>query len=1368
MTALPTPPAPPGPLEAPFSRLDPHVPLLLLPARVETRYRLAAQPPQLCVRIYPDVVQVDPTRQPNQAALLPAQWVVAGYDDGGRALFVRGSRPVRDRLAVAPDAAASAVSVTDTGLQVDQSLAWMIDYDAAVKAGMAVTIDLAGDAAAAIDGISTLLVLGVDADREPDATRTELARLLAGHADCGQLSFLAQGTPTNNIASVRSPWPDQTGGAPSAAGAGTPPPGPDLDVPARGASAQSQGARFDRLLGLGSPARWQRLPGALDEEYENSRAMRTVLFEAVFGTLLRDLLDVGADDGLAAATVAAARDWFTDQVSGGAPVPCVRVGRQPYGILPVQRTNPLPNSTSALGWVEQVVARLAGTWQLASGLVPLMDPNATDAAGDAGHTGDLATILATQPHPGRLFLRGVSAYEPAILATPQFWYAFCLTMLDPANPGVSSPFREVGLLWNMVNLDRETPTTVEEQLARWEQVRLGLPAWLDSMGVSDPDGEAERAVESTEGVLRAYQTRTSPLSSFPLQVFDSALGEPNNEVLQAAYDPTVTEWGDDALVEAPDAAAGSRAADYLADLSRRVSARDGGTLPPPGLDQAFLHDPPLLYQLIDRTLPQLPAGQDVTAGTVAALDRLAGLDSGSLEWLLRETLGLGAHRLDAWHTSAAAHQLSQLRAATGTGLAVGSFGWVTNLSPRSVSSPSQGFLLAPSLGQAATAAVLRAGYQAHQADDPQSAFAVSMTSSRVRDAQWLLDGIRTDQPLSALLGYHVERFLHDARHDEEIRPLRKAVLVASGQPEAEPDAPVDGIALLDLWRAGRLLHLDPAAVTALRDLQATFDAVQDVGLVEAVHQLTQGNNARAAAVLDTLALGTQPPPDLRAPRTPRHGTSVEHRVIALWPTTLPPAATGWAADKVSALAPGLDSLVAAVLPDPRDVGFAVRTVAADSAPGEWQPLRLDAVGLSALAALVLTGDDPARPGATLTTLVACLLGGGQVELDSGNAGQAQVSLAEWIVATAELHRALAGARPADARDLVPTAAAGTPGTDDGPAVSAAAALAGALTEAIDALDSAVSTAVSTATTGTAWRMALLDATAALARLGVAVPGPAGDAAAGQALLDEARRRADQVDAVSATDLDGWRRRVAVLLRKAVPLVPAFVLGADGSDPILPMPGLAAPDDVDAWFDAVSRVRPDAGRLGEALALAGLLAPDRAAQLGVGQAPLVTEPGGSEGWCATTRPADGAGSRTNIVHVLPAGMTLRAGDQVGGLVVDQWSELVPAATEVAGLTFHFDAPSNRPPQSWLLAVPPPDTAWSFDLVVATLLQTLDWTRYRAVAVEDLGDFGRVVPSVFVPGTVKPWSGAQSGPAGGGNASEGRPSGGGPSGGGHSHG
>jgi hypothetical protein len=46
-------------------------------------------------------------------------------------------------------------------------------------------------------------------------------------------------------------------------------------------------------------------------------------------------------------------------------------------------------------------------------------------------------------------------------------------------------------------------------------------------------------------------------------------------------------------------------------------------------------------------------------------------------------------------------------------------------------------------------------------------------------------------------------------------------------------------------------------------------------------------------------------------------------------------------------------------------------------------------------------------------------------------------------------------------------------------------------------------------------------------------------------------------------------------------------------------------------------------------------------------------------------------------------------------------------------------------------------WSLDLVTETLRETLDWVTMRAVGPEDLTDFGRAIPSVFVPGTIQPW-------------------------------
>src|SRR5262249_39778618 len=77
---------------------------------------------------------------------------------------------------------------------------------------------------------------------------------------------------------------------------------------------------------------------------------------------------------------------------------------------------------------------------------------------------------------------------------------------------------------------------------------------------------------------------------------------------------------------------------------------------------------------------------------------------------------------------------------------------------------NEGFVHAPSLGHARTAAVLRAGYVANAAPENPGTFAVNLTSERVRTALSILDGMQRGQSLGALLGYRVERGLHD-RHD---------------------------------------------------------------------------------------------------------------------------------------------------------------------------------------------------------------------------------------------------------------------------------------------------------------------------------------------------------------------------------------------------------------------------------------------------------------------------------------------------------------------------------------------------------------------------------------------------------------------------
>src|SRR5690606_3484711 len=93
--------------------------------------------------------------------------------------------------------------------------------------------------------------------------------------------------------------------------------------------------------------------------------------------------------------------------------------------------------------------------------------------------------------------------------------------------------------------------------------------------------------------------------------------------------------------------------------------------------------------------------------------------------------------------------------------------------------------------------------------------------------------------------------------------------------------------------------------------------------------------------------------------------------------------------------------------------------------------------------------------------------------------------------------------------------------------------------------------------------------------------------------------------------------------------------------------------------------------------------------------LPHEPG--QRWVALPTPAGGevpSGSVGIVVHA-PDGLDL--GGPVAGLVVDEWTEAIPAGTETTALSFHYDAPSAHPPQAVLLAVTgSTDTArWSFD-------------------------------------------------------------------------
>jgi hypothetical protein len=86
----------------------------------------------------------------------------------------------------------------------------------------------------------------------------------------------------------------------------------------------------------------------------------------------------------------------------------------------------------------------------------------------------------------------------------------------------------------------------------------------------------------------------------------------------------------------------------------------------------------------------------------------------------------------------------------------------------------------------------------------------------------------------------------------------------------------------------------------------------------------------------------------------------------------------------------------------------------------------------------------------------------------------------------------------------------------------------------------------------------------------------------------------------------------------------------------------------------------------------------------------------------------------------------------GLLVDEWVEVVPADTATTGVSFHYDSPDTEPPQAMLLVVPPdPAKGWLWEDVVASLHDTLDLARVRALEPELLA---RTASAQFLPATV----------------------------------
>jgi hypothetical protein len=227
-----------------------------------------------------------------------------------------------------------------------------------------------------------------------------------------------------------------------------------------------------------------------------------------------------------------------------------------------------------------------------------------------------------------------------------------------------------------------------------------------------------------------------------------------------------------------------------------------------------------------------------------------------------------------------------------------------------------------------------------------------------------------------------------------------------------------------------------------------------------------------------------------------------------------------------------------------------------------------------------------------------------------------------------------------------------------------------------------------------------------------------------AVDDALRAYAAAPDAPS--EVSSLQRAGTALLGDDVKLIPeiAFAPGqqgslsdaASGSSGLLTYlesKGVDLP--VDDWLHGVARVRDKMFALEQASACAQALV----GQPGeIALTPLQLPFFAKESWLALEfdPAAPPTGERLVYTARFPGTPDTTA---TCGLLVDEWTEVIPATDETVGLAFHYDRPGSEAPQTWLLVTAPRlSGSWAWADVLGALDETFDLMRIRAVEPSQL--------------------------------------------------
>lgn len=802
-----------------------------------------------------------------------------------------------DRQRIAADLGLSAFAGPAASGELPQT--WWTSFDVALAAGLAIEIPFADGAPPPV--LDAIVVTGLG-DVDP-------ATLAAMHAATGRLSVLRPGTPTNTVDGEATA---ETGADPSAWQDvdGTPPDADSASVAVMQALAGPDAEPF-RLQGGDVPAAGY------------GHVIVRGLWPVLWGHAMRDVTGAGeAEPRLA--------DWAADWLAPQGPYPAIRVGPQPYGLLPA-------TLLAALDGIDQP------SWQIREWALPWRDAAALDAAASpgtvVGATPEQAIELFGQDAPTRRWALRLVSTLPVVNAMR------AMRGLPPEAPSAWDGDTAAALA------GRKLPLAPLAAFAR----QSALPASTPEADYDDPDSLRRLLETESEAFPQRWDRKLGLLGHL---VFDTlcllraTVGQARDTIdAGQPVDPAAplpVQAGIDALVA----------------LVRRGRA---GTPGDPKVDDLLAADAGA-QQVAKRCIAGLQALREL-------VEAYAGDPSSVFDGVLA-ALDTASHRVDPWITGLAHARLRALHDA-GARWWLGAYGWVDAPAPYDPANPAHGLppgptvaglLHAPSQTQAMTAALLRDAAVRYPGD---TRWQLRIDSAGVRAASRLAERVRLGVHPYEALGLEVERIVGDWDTVRQLRqdyPLRAT---HAGQ------RCCDGARVLRLlFRRQPGDPPAPALPAAVRDALAVCDAAldtyADLLVADGIHALVSGQGGLGNAAMEAAAgLGT--PAELRAIRTPRESGSAR---VTVWAILPPGRAPDDAAPPVVVADPAFAALLDRELGPPSAWTWTVADAAGDIT------VSLAELGLHGAEALAL-GDgelaDRLRAGRDPSAAIAPLTGADKLQ-----------------------------------------------------------------------------------------------------------------------------------------------------------------------------------------------------------------------------------------------------------------------------------------------------------------------------------------------------------------------------------------------------